>query len=309
MLTSFFNKSKPINFLLVGFLMVFYFLFVNFFIVDKTISVSYTLKKVGLLLVYLFLMVLINFIVKRNRVTKRNTYTIFFFAVFSMMFLPILKSSNVLISGLFILLSLRRVVSLRSGIHIKKKLFDASFWVGFAYLFYPESILFIILPFFGILLYANTDFKNWLIPFVALMAVYIIETCFSLLVYESFLLPLSSFSVPVLSFSNYHSAKIIVPISVLLTFNIWALFYFLKSLQNATRRLKATLYLVLAAWLVSILVIILSPHKNGSELLFFILPVCIMGANYFEQKGEYIFKEVLLVSLVLLTVLVPFIAF
>ena len=80
-------------------------------------------------------------------------------------------------------------------------------------------------------------------------------------------------------------------------------------MQNATRRLKATLYLVLAAWLVSILVIILSPHKNGSELLFFILPVCIMGANYFEQKGEYIFKEVLLVSLVLLTVLVPFIAF
>lgn len=309
MLTSFFKKSKPINFLLVGFLMLLYFLFVNFFFTENIITWSYTFKKIGLLLVYLFLMVLINFIVKRNRVTKKNTFTIFFFAVFSMMFLPILKSSNVLLAALFVLLSLRRIVSLRSGLYIKKKIFDASFWIGFAFLFYPESILFITLPFVGIILYATNDFKNWLIPFFALGTVYILKTCFDLLMFQQYFNPFAYFDFPLLSFLNYHSAKIILPISVLLTFTVWVLFYFFKSLQNATRNLKTTFYLILVAWLISIIVIIFSQQKTGAELLFFIIPVCIMGANYYQQKGEKLFKEILLVSLLLLTILVPFIAF
>ncbi|MBW2961513.1 DUF6427 family protein [Mesonia aestuariivivens] len=307
MLTSFLKKSKPINFVLVGLFMSFFFLTANLFYAEGSFSLSFIIAKIGLLLVYLFLMVLINFIVKRNDVTKKNTFTIFLFAVFTVIFSPILKTEEIIIASLFILLALRRVVSLRSGLQFKRKLFDASFWIGIAFLFYPESLLFILLPFLGILFYANQDFKNWLIPFFALFSVFILKTCLNLLVFNQYFYPLSYFNYPTLDFSVYRKLPILIPLSFLLTFTIWSLFSYFKTIQKVNRKTKYSLYLIMITWLISIFLVLLTPHKNGAELLFFILPVCVIGANYFEQKGEKYFKEFLLVFLLLLTIIIALI--
>lgn len=288
--------------------MSFYFLVANFFIAEASYSLAEIFSKTGLLVFYLFLMVLINFIVKRNEVTKKNTFTIFLFAVFTVIFLPILQAEEIIIASVFILLALRRIVSLRSGLYIKRKIFDASFWIGIAFLFYPESIWFLFLPFIGILFYALQDFKNWLIPFFALMSVFILKTSFNLLVFDQFFNPISYFSYPSLDFTSYHQFSILIPLSVLLAFTLWSLFTYFKTIQKATRKTKYTLYIITITWLLSIFVVIFSNEKSGAELLFFILPVCVIGANYFEQKGEKWLKEILLISLLVLTLIVPFIA-
>ncbi|WP_283640758.1 DUF6427 family protein [Mesonia mobilis] len=288
--------------------MSFYFLVANFFIAEASYSLAEIFSKIGLLIAYLFLMVLINFIVKRNEVTKKNTFTIFLFAVFTVIFLPILQAEEIIIASVFILLALRRIVSLRSGLYIKRKIFDASFWIGIAFLFYPESIWFLFLPFIGILFYALQDFKNWLIPFFALISVFILKTSFNLLVFDQFFNPISYFSYPSLDFTSYHQFSILIPLSVLLAFTLWSLFTYFKTIQKATRKTKYTLYIITITWLLSIFVVIFSNKKNGAELLFFILPVCVIGANYFEQKGEKWLKEILLISLLVLTLIVPFIA-
>lgn len=70
--------------------------------------------------------------------------------------------------------------------------------------------------------------------------------------------------------------------------------------------MKGSGYLVVITWIVAVFAVLLSPQKTGSELLFFIIPVCVMGANYFQQQKEKIFKEVLLDALILLAVLLPF---
>ncbi|WP_292245419.1 DUF6427 family protein [Mesonia sp.] len=288
--------------------MSFYFLVANFFIAEASYSLAEIFSKIGLLVAYLFLMVLINFIVKRNEVTKKNTFTIFLFAVFTVIFLPILQAEEIIIASVFILLALRRIVSLRSGLYIKRKIFDASFWIGIAFLFYPESIWFLFLPFIGILFYALQDFKNWLIPFFALMSVFILKTSFNLLVFDQFFNPISYFSYPSLDFTSYHQLSILIPLSVLLAFTLWSLFTYFKTIQKATRKTKYTLYIITITWLLSIFVVIFSNEKSGAELLFFVLPVCVIGANYFEQKGEKWLKEILLISLLVLTLIVPFIA-
>ncbi|WP_347419982.1 DUF6427 family protein [Mesonia sp.] len=288
--------------------MSFYFLVANFFIAEASYSLAEIFSKIGLLVAYLFLMVLINFIVKRNEVTKKNTFTIFLFAVFTVIFLPILQAEEIIIASVFILLALRRIVSLRSGLYVKRKIFDASFWIGIAFLFYPESIWFLFLPFIGILFYALQDFKNWLIPFFALISVFILKTSFNLLAFNEFFNPISYFSYPSLDFTSYHQFSILIPLSVLLAFTLWSLFTYFKTIQKATRKTKYTLYIITITWLLSIFVVIFSNEKNGAELLFFILPVCVIGANYFEQKGEKWLKEILLISLLVLTLIVPFIA-
>ena len=160
MLASFFKKSKPINFLIVGVFMAIYFIMANFFKNNEILSWQYIGKKIGYLITYLLVMVILNFIVKRNGISKKNTFTIFIFGIITMLLLPVLKADELFISALFVLLALRRVISLKSGLEIKKKIFDASLWVGVASLFYPLSIYFLILPFVGIFYFLHLLFSD-----------------------------------------------------------------------------------------------------------------------------------------------------
>lgn len=306
MLTSFFRKSKPIQFLLLGVFMSIYFVLANFIVPNEVITWGYVAQKSGILLVYLVMMFIINFIVKRNEVTQRNTFTVILFALFTVLIWPILRDNQQLLAGFFLLLATRRIISLHSGTSIFKKIFDASFWVAISSLFFPPAILFIIVPFFGIMLYAPQEFKTWLIPWTAIFAVFILQTTYSLLVYDHFFNPFEFYVTPATDFVNYRSAEMLIPLSVLLAFSIWTFYYFIKTIQKATQKMKGSGYLVVITWIVAVFAVLLSPQKTGSELLFFIIPVCVMGANYFQQQKEKIFKEVLLDALILLAVLLPF---
>src|SRR5690606_22800692 len=114
---------------------------------------------------------LINFITLKNTLTKNNNYTVLLFFVFILFFPKIFQNGEVLLSNFFLLLSLRRLVSLKSMKEPKEKLFDASFWIFIAALFHFWNIVYILLVFVSIVLHVSRDYKNWLIPFIALFSV------------------------------------------------------------------------------------------------------------------------------------------
>ncbi|WP_162984908.1 DUF6427 family protein [Mesonia aquimarina] len=306
MLTSFFRKSKPIHFLLVGILMTVFFCIDNFFLINDKLDFIAILKNVAYLLVYLGLMLIINFIVKRSGVTKRNTFTIILFALFSLSFVTVLQAEQLLLSAFFLLLALRRIISLQTGMHQKQKIFDTTFWLGIATILYPPCAIFLLIPFVGILFYTAENVKTWLIPFVALTCVFILNTAVQLLLKNQFF-ELSDLSfTPALQFDLYRKLEILIPLSVLLTFSLWTLFNYLNQTQKSIKKQKKGRYLVFVTWMLSILVVAASPQNSGAEILFYILPVSIIGASYFEQKGEKWFKEILLISLVFMSLCLPF---
>ncbi|HET8808846.1 MAG TPA: DUF6427 family protein [Flavobacteriaceae bacterium] len=308
MFTSFFSKSKPINFLIIGIFMTIYYSVENFALSEVPVTPSYFFRKMGLLLVYLLLMILVNFIVKKNQVTQRNTFAIVLFALFTVSFSEILKTGGVLIAAFFILLALRRIISLKSGIDIKKKIFDASLWICTASLFFEYCLFFLLLVFLAILFYVANDYRNWLIPFVAVFSVFTLFTCFHLLVHGSFVDLSVFFRPPDFHFALYSELEILLPLSLMLAFSIWTVANYLVVIKNASTTMKSSLVLILAIWAVSIFAVVFSPTKNGGELLFIIIPVSVIGTNYFQQKEDKIFKEILLVSLVVLTFILPFLS-
>lgn len=306
MLTSFFNKSKPINFLVVGVFMSLYYILENYILSSTALTPSYFFEKLGYLVVYLLLMVLVNFIVTRNQVTKRNSFTIVLFALFSVSFSEILKNGTLLMSAFFVLLALRRTISLKSGITIKKKIFDASLWICVATLFFEWSFLFFIVVFLAILFHAANDYRNWIIPFLAMLCVFVLFTCFHLLVWDSFFNVFDFFQLPDFNFSKYGELSILLPLSLMLSFSIWTVADYLVVIKKASSTLKSSFVLILVIWLISIFIVVFSPTKNGSELLFFIIPTSIIGANYFQRGEDNTFKEVLLILLVVSTLIWPF---
>ncbi len=180
MITSVFKKSTPLNYSLVVILiLVFFFLFQ---IQDPSWITNYFLafQKISLLCFIFASFFLINFIAKKNGLSKDNGYAIFFYLLFILFFPTIFNNSNVIYANFFLLLALRRLISLQSLKSSKEKIFDASFWILVASLFQFWCILFIILVFISIIFHVSRDYRNWVLPFIAFLTVGLIFLLVSL---------------------------------------------------------------------------------------------------------------------------------
>jgi hypothetical protein len=285
--------------------MAVYFIIANLQEVLASFSFSLLAEKIGVFLAFLLSVVVLDFIAKKNDLTLRSAYKIIIFAVFSVSFWEILKDNQIIVANLCVLFSLRRIISLKTQKDIAKKIFDATFWICIASLFYFWAILFLIIVYIGILLHAANYFKNWLIPIIVFFAVLALVTGFHLLVNDQFYTFIAWFQESSFKFEHYQNPKILIPLSIILALALWTLFYYFKLLKKANINSRPTYFLVILTLVVSILVGLFSPEKNGSELLFFFVPLSIIISNYFESKEEQIFKEILLIGLVLMPILIP----
>lgn len=305
MLTSFFGKSKPINFIAVVLFMAVFYILANFQLIVSSFSFPGLSAKVGVFICYILSVPVLDFIAKKNDLTKRSAYKIVIFAIFSVSFLAILRNDAVIISNLCVLLALRRIISLKSQKDVQKKIFDATFWICIASLFYFWSVLFLIVIYSGILLHTSHYFKNWLIPPVAILAVSALVTGFNIIFYDQFYTFSAWFQESSFNFELYQNPQLLIPLSIILAVAVWTVFFYFGILQKANINSRPTYILVLLTLLVAVGVALFSPVKNGSELLFFFVPLAIIASNYFEGKTERTFKEILLIGLILMPILIP----
>lgn len=301
MLTSFFGKSRPINFIVVAaYILVFYILVgINDL---RSTSVVTLLRESGIFLIFLLSVVLVNFIATRNELTSRNANKTILFAGFACMLLQTLKNDEVILANFFVLLGMRRIISLRSHREVRQKIFDATFWILIASLFYFWSVLFLAVVFFGIVLHEGLKLKNWLLPFVAFVTLLSIVTCGDLLLNDSFYTFPEWYDPVNLDFTAYRNFTNLIPVAFLLALTLWASFFFMIILQKASSNSKSSLMLIFLSLLAGLGVAVLAPEKNTSELLFFLAPLAIVVTNYFQMLKDRWFKESLLILVVFLPV-------
>ena len=204
MITSVFRKSTPLNYTLViiGVIIVFFILQIHLNLGDVS---GFVIVNDFLLLTVIFASLFtVNFITKKNGLSKDSAYTVLFYFLFLMFFPSVWIDFNLLLSNFFILLALRRLISMHSAkapkekIFVaiwnnyilvlsnffillalrrlvslqtlkapKEKIFDASLWIFMAAIFHFWSILYILLVFITILFNTARDYRNWILPFIA----------------------------------------------------------------------------------------------------------------------------------------------
>ena len=174
MLASIFSKTRPFNYLVVGILSLFFFSVKIIALAQPNADWIYYVEQFGLYLLLFASLFVLNFITLKNGLTKGNNYALFLFFVFLLFFSSIFQNKNIIISNFLLLLALRRLISLKSLLQTKEKIFDASFWIFLAALFHFWSIFYIVLVFIAIILHVSKDYRNWIIPFIALFAVTIL---------------------------------------------------------------------------------------------------------------------------------------
>lgn len=294
MISNFFSKSKPINYIVVSIILLLVFVLAKFKFLAKQFDFVILTKQLGLLLISLISVFVFDFFVSRNSLTKKNSYNIILFVLFTAILPQTLLNTNALLANLFILLALRRLISLRSKKEIKKKLFDASFWIALATLFYFWSSVFFILVFAALLVYAITDLKNYIIPIIGIATVAVITISYFIVMNIDILNYASGVFDYSLDFSVLNSKQIIMGSTLLLSFGLWSLFYYIKNIKSQMKSYRPSFSLVLIAALLGLIIIGFAPSKNGSEFIFLFAPLSIIITNYLEVISENWFKETIL---------------
>jgi len=266
------------------------------------LSFQFIGKEVLIFLMCLLTLAVVNFIVSKNNLTQNSSYKILLFSLFFAMIPFAMNSVNMLLSNLFVLLAIRRIISLRSLIKVKNKLLDASLFIAIASLFHFWAIAFILVVFAGLLFYSENKIKNWIIPFVGILTIAVLFVAYHIVVNNSFGDPWLYFEALDLDFSNYNTPKLIIGVTVLISFGLWASLFYIKNINKKLKTFRPSYIIVLVTAVVALAVAIVSPNKDGREFLFLFAPLSIIITNYIEVIEEKWFKELFLLALILIPI-------
>lgn len=307
MLTSFFGKSTPLNFVLLG--SYIFVICLLHFVLDA--EVVFSLVSVGKLSAVVALLVfsilLLDFTIRKNGLTLLNTYATFIFSCAVGMLCGFIKEPNLVIANVFLLLALRRMFSLQAPKNSERKILDASIWILLASAFYFWSILLFIGLYVAITLKPQKTIRYYLVPFVAIIGVFLIATAYHFLIDQSFGWFVNWLGDTSFDFTNYAQIKILVFISFMATLLVWTLITKIKAITSGAKKSRPNNILEIYVLVALLFVVLFSSEKTGEEFLFFLAPSAIIISGYIEKKSEVWFKEILLWVFVLLPILFVFI--
>lgn len=297
MIASVFSKTRPFNYLVIGILSLVFFALKTISTASANATWVYYAEELGLFLLVLGSVFLTNFIALKNGLTKGNNYALLLFFVFLLFFSSVFQNKNIIISNFLLLLALRRLISLKSLLSTKEKIFDASFWILLAALFHFWSIFYIVLVFIAIILHVSKDYRNWIIPFIALLAVTILFFLANSLLDNSLMSTL--FSKTYISFDFYYFDNVYqrIALAVFASISLFAFVLHVFDIPNKALNMQSSHKTILFSFILGVGIYVLSANKNNGSLAFSFAPLAIIGANFIEKIENNWVKEIVVYSL------------
>lgn len=307
MLANFLSKSKPINFigLLVFFFVSFSYAVYNSFFFDG-FSSDKAIETSTLMVFFLIIFFIFNFINTKNRLTFDNSYAYFLFNILAVVLLTELINYNILIKTIVYLLFLRKIYSLRSNKQTIAKLFDSGFWLGILFILEPISILLFVLMYAGIYLHNKITLHTLFTPIMGFISPLIIYFAYSYWFdktedFTSLFYFNTSFNVEL-----YAKSKYLWIISSTFFFTICAIILKSSKALSVNNTFRKNWILLITNFFLLILLTSLIPKKNGSELIYILFPMAIILANGIELIQKTIFRNIVLYVFLIASIFLHF---
>lgn len=306
MITSIFSKSRPANYIIITTLLVVcYFLYLQNF-PESLQTLEGIGAKLALLLVLIGSLFIINFVTKKNGLSKDNSFAFLFFFSFLILFPTTFGNTDLILSNFFILLALRRLISLQSLLTPKEKIFDASLWIFVASIFHFWSILFILIVFVSILFHVSRDYRNWVLPFIAFFSVGVIGLMYAMIFDHSLIDSVVDSAYIDFNFNyftnNYQNFALSLYVVI-------ALFFFVTqalSVPSKPLNMQSSYKKIIVAFILGAVVFLISSDKNNSMMIFTFAPVAIMATNQVEAMQINWMKETIVYVIVICSLLTFF---
>lgn len=307
MISSIFGKTKPINYIIVlTFLFLFYWFF-HFVVSDFDYTSEQLVFRLTVLAMLLFSVFVVDFIVKRNKLTEANSFAILFYVIFIISFPKTLLDNNAILCSMFLLFASRRLISIRSLKNIKLKIFDATIWVMVSSIFYDWAILYLLLVYAAIYIYQPKNIRNWLIPFAAIFTVLMIGYGVLILsgntnfLREHYKLSFNFDTAYYLNLAN--SLKLVLYILLVFAMSIYA---FLKLGKSGLGKI-VTMRLIALSFIIGLVVKLLTKSTGDYPIMITFFPAVIFVTNYVESIKKANIKELVLIVSIAVPLLVRFV--
>lgn len=297
MITSFFKTSKPIHYIFFTILLLVLFFYQRVFEADFEINVLNCFNESAHLLVLIASLFTLVFIITKNNLTNNNSLAALFFCLFIGLLPEVLDSTPKLIANFFILLSLRRIVSLKNKKNIKKKILDATLWICLAILFDSISIFFFAPLFIGLALYSALEIKNILITFYGFLAFGILLISFGLAIHDQ--LPTINEYLPVISFEtrNLSLEKNVLYSLVVVSVTLLGIVSYFLAADSKNRLNRPSMLLFVTIIITSFIAFLFSQSDGKDIYIFIVAPSAILMANFSETTKLRWMPDLILVSL------------
>lgn len=298
MISSVFRKSTPLNFSLVLILMLFFFFIYQIQDLSWTNSLFLIIKKIILFCIVIASVFTANFIVKKNGMSKDSAYTVFFYFLFLLFFPSVLDNLNLIVANFFVLLALRRLISMQSLKASKEKIFDASLWIFLAALFHFWSIIFIVLVFISIIFHVSRDYRNWVLPFIAFFIAGILfmlyATLFNINVTEYVNAGVkTTFEINYFT-NNYQNGAL----SIYATIALFFVVSMFSTLSSRPQILQTSFQIIIASFFIGAVIFLISSNKSNDLLVFTFAPLAIMTTSHIEVPQIKLKQEMVLFVLI-----------
>ncbi|MFY0604555.1 MAG: hypothetical protein JXQ93_11430 [Flavobacteriaceae bacterium] len=301
MLTNFFGKSKPINFLVLFVLMLLYFT-LAFLETFSTINVTFDfiLMKISYFFLILLFCFIYGFILSKNKLTLDNSFGYFILVALFGFFPEIYSHLDALIFNIIVLVFIRKILSFRTSKSFFQKLFDSGLWIGILFIIEPFSLLFGVLIYVSVSLFQKTNYQTILIPLIGFMVPLILYFTYCLWIdaigdFKALFYWYSSFDVTL-----YLSNDFSIPIIFIGFISLLALIFKTPKVFLIRGNYRKYWILITITFFTAICYITLKNNKEGDELLILFFPASIMISNWIESFKSRFLKEMILISFVIL---------
>ena len=293
MIVNFFNRTKPINLVFLSILVFLFYIITMFFYNNGNFALSFFVKN-GINLLFLFgSFQVFNFILSKNNLSKETDLGILFYVFLLGIFPTLFITNKIIVAHFFLLLSFRKIYSLRTEILPKQKLFDSGFWIGIATIFYPLSVLFMFLNIIAIFVFNKVNWRYVFIPILGcIVPIFLFFSYFFYIEEVSVFTKLVQLKIN-LNLGVYSTNKFLVPIIFISIFGFVSLFYVSARLGQEKVAFKSSWILHLFQGIIGLLIILLDNDKNGNAWVFIFFPLSLFFANYMTLIRKKWIKEII----------------
>ena len=240
------------------------------------------------------------FIINKNQLNQLNNFKVIGACVFFGFIIENLQNPTILLSNIFIFLSIRRVLSFRSSKEISNKIFDATLWILIASLLYPPSIIFLLILFFGLIINSILSPRHLSVVLSCFLLVVLISFSYNLYLTEDF-----SFARFIKTFNFYFLDQFIYfkPIETFKNYSLPFFIFFVFSLAvyiksiSLKRRESRKIHIVFVLYIISCFFV--NSFSKATSIIFLLFPFCVLYSFVLEAlpksflKNVYIFVTVL----------------
>lgn len=297
MLANFFEKTKPINSIVLGGLFCVFYLMAVLVSEEHVFTVFFVGKLFGLLLLHLLFLLLSgqNFI--KFSVSNNNLYAALLMVLAYGMFPKAIQIDFSIAIVLAIVFFYRRITSLIKKDNLTSKLFDIGLLLGLAIPFFNWTILYFLVVIIAVIIFTNYTIRKFILPLVGILvpSLFFFTYCY-LTDAMPFFYKQYTFSIQfsnVLIDENWLS---FIVLGVLAFFSLMVNFVRIIAVSNSYR---LHYVITLGMLFVGVVLIYMSPEKKGSELLLLFIPVSLLVGQLIEVLPRQWLKEVTLLCLAL----------